>query len=185
MVSPHSRAPLSRFPLRRIASLAAGLLALTLVAGGKKQDPEIAVRFHLETNTVDASFGTAVQLTDPPREMKVEKIPAISERNIVSFYPFKAADGTFGAAFRLDRLGTIDLETLSLEHRTRSLLAVVNGRPVTPLTVDKPFHDGIIFIPFGLLPNDIRAMGQSWPIMGFQRGKPGQRPAPTPTPSGL
>ena len=96
----------------------------------------------------------------------MEKIPSISERDIASFYPYRASDGTYSVAFQLDRHGQAVLEALSSQLRGKMLLAAINGRPVSLLRVDKIVTDGIIFIPMGLTEGDVRSLGASFSIMG-------------------
>ena len=135
-------------------------------AGSKKRDPSIAVRFHAQVSTYDPTFAAKVAAGNPPRQLIVEKIPSISERDIASFYPYRAGDGTYSAAFQLDRHGQAVLEALSSQKRGQLLVAAVNGRPVTLLKVDKIISDGIIFIPSGLTEDDIHALGASFSLMG-------------------
>ena len=137
-----------------------------LAAGRKKRDPTIAIRFHVEVTQSDPTFATKVTAGDPPRELTVEKLASISERDIASFYPYKAADGTYSAVFKLDDHGSMVLQTLSEESRGKSIVAAINGRPLAVLAVDKPVTDGIIFIPRGFTEADIRQMGESFDIMG-------------------
>ncbi len=170
------RAARGKFVLR---SLGLAILALCLTAGSKKMDPTIAVRFHLQTNTFDPTFATKLMLGEPPREVLIEKIPTISERDIASFYPFSAADGTYAVAFQLDRHGQINLETLSASKRGTLLIAIINGRVITPLTIDKTITDGIIYVPSGLTVAEVRALGASFTIMGRENApKPGKKPKP-------
>ena len=135
-------------------------------AGSKRRDPSIAIRFPAQVNTYDPTFAAHVKVGNPARDLIVEKIPSISERDIVSFYPFKAPDGTFSAAFQLDRHGSVVLESLSMEKRGQLLVAAVDTRPVAALTVDKTITDGIIYIPSGLTLEEIHKLGASFSLMG-------------------
>ena len=137
-----------------------------MASGSKKRDPTIAVRFHAQVFGFDPSFTAKVNVGNPSHEIIVEKIPSISERDIASFYPYRAADGSFSAVFQLDRHGAATLEAVSTQKRGTVLVAAVNGRPVSTLMVDKTIRDGIIFIPSGLTEADIRALGASFSIMG-------------------
>jgi hypothetical protein len=153
-------------------------------AGRKRRDPSIFIRFHVEVTRSDPTFATEITAGDPPRKIIVEKLASLSERDINSFYPYKAADGTFSAAIQLDEHGRVTLETLSEESRGKALVAAVNGRPIAVLTIDKPVTDGIIFIPRGLTEADIRQMGESYDIMGkdysAKKNKPKTPPATPP-----
>ena len=147
-------------------------------AGSKHRDPSIAIRFHAQVNTYDPTFAAQVKIGNPPRQIIVEKLPSISEHDIISFYPFKAADGTFAAAFQLDRHGSVVLQSLSTEKRGMIILAAVNTRPVVPLMVDKTIDDGIIYIPSGLTIDEIHSMGASFSLMGQTEGDKEARLAP-------
>lgn len=135
-------------------------------AGSKKRDPSIAVRFHAEVSTYDPSFAAKVTVGNPPRPLIVEKIPSLSERDIASFYPYRAGDGTFSAVFQMDRHGQAVLEALSSQSRGHLLVAAVSGRPVAVMKIDKTISDGVIFIPSGLTESDIRELGASFSLMG-------------------
>ena len=154
----------------RLPGVLAALCLLTvppgLAAGSKHRDPSIAVRFHAQVNTYDPTFATEVTLGNPPRKLIVEKIPSISERDIIAFYPFKASDGTFSAAIQLDRHGSVVLQSLSTEKRGLSIVAAINARPVALLAVDKTISDGIIYIPAGLTLDEIHQLGASFNLMG-------------------
>ena len=150
-------------------------------AGSKKRDPAIAIRFHTEVSTYDPSFAAKVTAGTPPHALFVEKIPSISERDIAAFYPYKAADGTFSAAFQLDPHGTAVLEGLSAQNRGRYLVAAVNARPVALLAIDKRITDGIIFIPSGLTLEEVHKLGESFSLMGQTDTDKENRKAPKET----
>lgn len=157
--------------------LSAALLGGVALAGASKKAPTVSVRFHAETSGLDTgTFAMPVNLGgDPPRQVYVERIPSISERDIEAFYPFPARQGgSYGAEFQLNRHGQLTLQNLSLAHRGGFLLAMVNGRPVTPLTVDRPINDGLIVVPFGLSERDVQGLEETLPHIGQPAGsKPG------------
>jgi len=126
------------------------VLALSFIAAGKKE-PELTVRFYTEGNVHDTSvFTVPVVVGSPPRKAYISKIPNISERDISAIYLFVGSDGTVGCTFVLDEHGRVGLDTLSVEKRGTALVAVVNGRQVMDLLIDKRVSDGIITIPRGL-----------------------------------
>lgn len=142
------------------------VLAFAFVAMAKKP-PAVTVRFHSETNPNDTSvFGMEVQLSNPPRKAFVSKIPDISERDIAAIYPFPAADGTMGCAFKLDVHGSLALETLSRDKIGKVLVGVVNGRQVINMVIDKPVTDGIITIQNGLAPSEIALLQKEFSTLG-------------------
>lgn len=158
----------------------AAALGLGALAAAEKRAPPIAVRFHAGANALDTGvFSMPVALGgDPPRQVVVERVPSISERDIVAFYPFRAAGGgSYGVEFQLSRHGQLTLQNLSLAHRGGFLLVMVNGRPVTPLTVDRPIADGLIVVPFGISGADVRSLEAAFPLVGQPPGsKPGRAP---------
>ncbi|MEO7933793.1 MAG: hypothetical protein ABIT76_11610 [Chthoniobacterales bacterium] len=134
------------------------VLGLASIAGAKKS-PQVIVRFYAEVaeNNGD-TFGTPVPLLDGSGSIRVSKIATVSEQDIVAFTPFQNADGSIGAYFYLDEHGQLLLETLSMEQRGKVLVALVNGRHVADLLIDKRISDGIAVIPAGLTPQDLDLM---------------------------
>ena len=148
------------------------LLALTFLGMAKK--PPLTVRFHLEANKLDTErFATPVQLKHPPREAYMERVAALSERNIVAIFPFTAADGTWGCSFKLDNSGRINLEVLSTERRGSTLVGFISTKSGTHQTVDQmidaPIKDGIVSIPSGLSALEIAALQKQFRVMGQRK----------------
>ncbi len=139
---------------------------MALASGHKKRDPTIAIRFYAQVYAFDPEFTAKIKIGNPPREVVIEKIASISERDVASFYPYRAADGSYSVVLQLDRHGSATLEAISAEKIGLVLIASVSGRMTAALKVDKPISDGIIFIPSGLTVGDIRAMGASFSLMG-------------------
>lgn len=141
------------------------VLALLLV-GSAKKEPAATVRFYAESNSQSGeNFTIPVMLQYPPRKAFLDKIPVISERNVESILPSMAADGSMRCVFKLDPGGTQKLDSVSVEKRGTSLVAVVNGRQVTDMLIDQRVSDGIIMIPGGLSDPDIRSLVKKFPVM--------------------
>ena len=103
------------------------------------------------------------------KNVAIEKIPRISEQNVIAFYPYPAANGTYGALFQLDELGRIALDSLSIERRSSSLFVFINGRLITELEIDKRVADGKIYVPSGLTAADIDLMKKDWRMIGQRK----------------
>ncbi len=143
-----------RFPVLLLVAA----LGLGSVAGAKKK-PAVTVRFYAEVNEDNGDvFGTTVPLLDGSGSIRVSKVATISEQDITSFSPFQNTDGSIGVYLNLDDHGKFLLETLSMEQRGKVVIALVNGRHVTDLLIDKRISDGIAVIPSGLTPEDLDAM---------------------------
>ncbi len=135
------------------------IIPLLLFTGFASKRPEVTVRFYAEANDRDSdSFSTAVHLENPPRQVVVQKVPAVSERDIEAIYPYRASDGTLGCAFKLDVGGTAKLDSVSVEKRGTSLIAVVNGRQVLDMLIDRRVSDGIITISHGLTEDETKML---------------------------
>lgn len=159
---------------RALLGIGLGILAL---GGASKGAAPLAVRFHAEANANDtSSFSMPVNLGgDPPRQAVVERIPSISERDIVAVFPFPArGGGSFGAEFQLGDHGRLTLQNLTVMHRGGFLLVMVNGRPLLPLTVDRMVADGLIVVPYGFTETEVRSLEQTFPHVGQP---PGSKPA--------
>lgn len=127
-------------------------------------------RLHVEANPRDtAVFASSVRAQVSGKELAIERVPRVSERDVVAFYPYNAGPGNYGALFQLDDHGRIALDALSIEHRGSLLFVFVNGRPITQMQIDKRVSDGKIYIPSGLSAVDIELMKKDWPLLG--RGK--------------
>ena len=154
-------------PMPRIATLFVVLVfGLTSLAGSKKK-PEMTIRFFAEVaeNNGD-TFGTTIPLLDGSGEIRVSKVATVSERDIEAFSPFQNPDGSIGVNLHLDDHGRLLLETLSMEQRGKILVALVNGRHVCDLMIDKRITDGIAVIPTGLAPEDIASMRKKLKMRG-------------------
>lgn len=150
------------------------LLLLPFLAGMAKKSTSLSVTFHVETSQQDTgAFSIPVQLRSLNREAYVEKMPSITEREIAAIYPFPASDGTLGCVFKLDNHGRIWLDTLSIEKRGMAMIAMVNGRIVCDMLIDKRVSDGIITIPFGLTDQDITILKKKFKLIGTKKnGEP-------------
>jgi hypothetical protein len=127
-------------------------------------------RVHVEANARDtAIFASSVRAQFSGKEIAIEKVPRISERDVVAFYPYTAGQGDYGVIFQLDDHGRIALDALSVEHRGGLLFMFVNGRPVTQVQIDKRVADGRIYIASGLSAADIDLMKKDWPLLGQRK----------------
>ena len=147
------------------------VLALSLLAFAKKQPP-VVVRFHTQTNKEDTEqFSFNVSLQNPPRQVYFQKIPFLSELDVVAIYPFQAQDGTMGCAFKFDSHGTLELDTQSIMRRGTDVVGYINGRMVCDLLIDKRVSDGVLTVPNGLTPLEIAALQKRFHTLGDPKSK--------------
>jgi hypothetical protein len=127
-------------------------------------------RVHVEANARDTVvFASSVRAQFSGKEIAIEKVARISERDVVAFYPYTAGQGNYGVVFQLDDHGRLALDALSVEHRGGLLFVFINGRPVTQLQIDKRVSDGKIYIASGLSAADIDLMKKDWPLLGQRK----------------
>jgi hypothetical protein len=125
---------------------------------------------HAEANASDtAVFATSVRARYSGKEIAIERTPWLTERDVVAFYPYSAASGTYGALFQLDEHGRLVLDTLSIERRSGLLFVFINGRPITELRIDQRVSDGRIYIASGLTKADIDSMKKDWRLIGQKK----------------
>ena len=148
--------------------LCATILSLLLaLPAGVAKDRHCMFRLHAEANPHDtAVFATSVPAQFSGKDIAIERMPRISERDVAAFYPYSAGNGTYGALFQLDDHGRIALDALSIERRGSLLFAFINGRPITELEIDKRVADGKIYIASGLTAADVDSMKKDWRLIG-------------------
>lgn len=148
------------------ASLIVALLAIS--ATGK--DRHCIFRVHAEANPNDtATFSTSIRASFSGKQVAIERMPRLSERDVVAFYPYSAGDGNYGALFQLDEHGRLALDALSIERRGSLLFVLINGRSITELQIDRRVSDGRIYIASGLTQADIDLMKKDWRLIGQQK----------------
>jgi hypothetical protein len=142
---------------------------VALPAGTAKQR-HCMLRVHAQANQRDtAVFATSVRAQVSGKDVAIEKMPRISEQDVIAFYPYAAANGTYGALFQLDEHGRVALDALSIERRGSFLFVFINGRPITELEIDKRVSDGRIYVPSGLASADIDLMKKDWRLIGQRK----------------
>jgi hypothetical protein len=143
-------------------SVVFALLAISLCEGRPRH---CSLRVHAEANANGGPVFTA-QTVVAGKAVTIEKIPVISEQDVVAFQVYPAADGTHGVLLQLNEHGRLALDSLSIERRGSSLFIFVNGRPMTELQIDRRVSDGKIYIASGLTTNDIELMKRDWRLLG-------------------
>jgi hypothetical protein len=144
------------------------MLGLCSLGMGRKQLP-LAIRFYTQTTQGDTeSFAAPLTLLNG-QSAYVDQIANIAERDIVAVYPYEAADGSGGCAFRLDDHGTVALDSLSVEKKGTLLIAMINGRQAADLMIDRRITDGIVTIPSGITVDEMKMILKQFPIMGGKK----------------
>ncbi|MEO5754416.1 MAG: hypothetical protein ABIR38_06885 [Chthoniobacterales bacterium] len=152
-------------------SLLIGALVFGLVAGAEAKPRHCTFRVHVAANENDGStFAQPIQSLSG-RNVFIERMAWLSERDVKRFYPYRAADGSYAALLELDDHGRTVLDTLSVEQRGKLLFVFLNDRPITELQVDRRVADGKIYLASGLTEEDIKLMNKDWKLIGGKKKK--------------
>jgi len=124
-------------------------LAFALIDAAAKQR-HCTFRVHAQANAQDTdAFSMPARAMSSGKDVAIQKLPWITEHDVMAFSPYPAQGGTFGALFQLDDHGRVVLDTLSVERRGGFLFVFINGRMITELQIDKRVSDGKIYVPSG------------------------------------
>ena len=153
---------------RLLRHLPALLLFFPLVAhAGQKKPAPVSIRVFCEGNEKEGeSFVTPVELANPKKRVFLRKVPIVSEKDFVSCLPCPGRDGMIGSYFRLDAHGSDKLDQFTTEDRGKLAVIMINGRVAAALRVEERVKDGILFVPGGLLPNEVELLQLRYPVMG-------------------
>jgi len=144
-------------------------LAFALIDAAAKQR-HCTFRVHAQANPRDTDvFAISARATASGRDIAIQKLPWITEHDVMAFSPYPAQDGTFGALFQLDEHARVILDTLSVDRRGGFLFIFINGRMITELQIDKRVSDGKIYIPSGLTATDVGVMKKQWRLLGQRK----------------
>jgi hypothetical protein len=153
-------------------SILAILIVAFFASSATGKDRHCTFRVHAEANPNDtATFSSSVKAMFSGKTVAIERLPRLSEQDVVAFYPYPTADGNYGALFQLDEHGRIALDALSIERRGTLLFVLINGRPVTELQVDQRVSDGRVYVASGLTKADIELMKKCWRLIGEKKKK--------------
>jgi hypothetical protein len=155
---------------------------LPIAEAGAKKAPPMTIRLHCEGAASDgSSFVTELTLNDGSK-LPIRKVPVVNERDITAFYPFPGNDGLAGAYFRLDAHGSNKLHQLGVEDKGRTAVILLNGRPASILKISGTVSDGILYVPGGILPQEVLQLEGHFPVIGRESefGKTKRRPKAQP-----
>ncbi|MEI7865397.1 MAG: hypothetical protein WCI38_08500 [Chthoniobacterales bacterium] len=149
--------------------LALVVAALFCAAGAKK--PVIDLRIHGQGSESEApSFAIPATLLNG-RQVFLQRMALITQSEVEAIYPFTAADGSQGIYLKLGAHGSRLLQQHTTTKKGEMLVAMLNGRMVSNLLIDRPIEDGIVCIPRGLSPDDIALMETVFPVVGQEDKK--------------
>jgi hypothetical protein len=145
-----------------ILSLSPGL---TAHAGGKKGE-DSGISFHMQGDPSDNPKMIFEQF-NAGQKMVFRRNPDFITKDIAAFNPFPSQDGQgFGAVLQLTPSAKNRLAALTTANTSRWMLAVVNGRRVDAVIIDKEVTDGYLVIWKGIGAAEIEAFDKTVPRIG-------------------
>lgn len=146
------------------------LLAFAAILSVHAAEEQITITLNPEAGPQEgAQFVAPVTLLNPPMQTFIRRVPITNHRDIVAFYPFRAADGSLGAYFKLDNDGRAKIEQHTLSSLDQMAVFMVNGRPACAVKISKKIIDGIITLPSGLTPKEVVQLETKYPTIGQEK----------------
>lgn len=141
---------------------------LTAHAGGKKGEKS-GISFHLQAEQTDNPKMVFVQPTNG-QQVPYRRNPEIMTKDIAAFDPFPSVDGDgYGAKLQLKPSARNRLAAVTNANVNRWLLAMVNGRVVDAVIVDKQIDDGVLVIWKGIGKAEIDELDSKIPRIGEKK----------------
>lgn len=129
------------------------LLCLALVcqaamAGSNKKEVPLNISFHLEARDAGSKRLSIEVDTKIIGKRYIQKSPMITTSDIIAYHPFVSPHPgeEYGATLQLDKDAAIRLRTLSAANKGAYIVAVINGRVVDMLKIDRAVDGRVITI---------------------------------------
>lgn len=150
-------------------SAAFGFLCVPALAGGKKEN-KVTVTFHIEADNND---NPKMIFPEPVggRQRIFRRLSDFTVRDIQDFAAFQASDGSYGLLITLKGNAATRLAAITATNPDRYLLAMINGRAVDALLIDKQITDGKLVIWKGTNALEIQELDKLVPRTGKDKGK--------------
>lgn len=141
---------------------------LTAHAGGKKGDAT-GISFHLQADPTDNPKMIFQQMTNG-QQLVYRRNPEISTKDIAAFNPFPSQDGEgYGALLQLKPSAKNRFSAITNASVNRWMVAMVNGRVVDAVIIDKQVDDGYVVIWKGIGQAEIDAFDAMVPRIGEKK----------------
>ncbi len=150
------------------------VLVLALVpavfAAGKAGN-KASVSFHMETESTDNPKMIFPQ-TANGQTRYFRRLPEIALKDVISFSPFPSeTGGDFGIVFKLKENAVRRLSAITNANQGRWMVAMINGRVVDGVLIDKQVDDGVVVIWKGATLADIALFDAELPRIGQEGAK--------------
>ncbi len=149
---------------RFLVLLLAALPFSPALAGGKK-DNQVKITFHIQ-----ADPNENPKLIFQHERFFFRRLSEVSEKDITHFNPFPSRDGEgYGILFQLKPNAATRINAVTADNINRWLLAMVNGRVVDAVFIEKPVNDGQLVIWKSIGEGEVQAMDKKFPRIGEKK----------------
>jgi hypothetical protein len=133
-----------------------------------KRPQKNRLTFHIQGDRTD---GQKMVFPVPMGNKKLffRKTPLTATKEIVSLKHFVAEDGNYGATFTFEKAAAGRIAAITTSNQDKWLVAMLNGRPVDVVFVDRPVVDGRLVIWQGIKQGEIIRFEYAMPITGESR----------------
>ena len=147
------------------AILLSACAVLPLHASGKKGETA-GISFHLQADQTDNAKMIFPRETNG-QKLVYKRVPEIITKDIAGFAPFPSRDGEgYGAVLQLKSGAKNRWSAVTSTSVNRWVVAMVNGRIVDAVMIDKQIDDGVVVIWKGIGEAEITAFDQVVPRIG-------------------
>ena len=145
------------------------LSTISAQAKGEKRPP-ISITFHFEATGVEGK-KFAVPVETQLGKRFIQKVPSISTKDIIAYYPFVSPhpDGQYGVSLQLNSVAAKRLSMLAAQNKGRYIVANINGKVVDMLFIDKQVDGRVITIWRGIDPNFLAYVNPIMPKIGEKK----------------
>jgi len=141
---------------------------LTAHAGGKK-DGKSGISFHLQADPTDNPKMIFPQMTNG-QQVFYRRNPEVMTKDIAAFNPFPSQDGEgLGALLQLKPSAKNRLAAVTNANVNRWMVAMINGRVVDAVIIDRQVDDGHLVIWKGIGQAEIDAFDTQVPRIGEKK----------------
>lgn len=141
---------------------------LTAHAGGKKGEKS-GISFHIQADPTDNPKMIFSQMTNG-KQLVYRRNPEIMTKDIAAFNPFPSQDGEgYGALLQLKPSAKNRFAAITNAGVNRWMVAMVNGRVVDAVIIDRQVDDGYVVIWKGIGKAEIDAFDAMVPRIGEKK----------------
>lgn len=157
--------------LAALVMLALAAFVPTALASGKKEN-KTQFSLHLETDAATDNPKMVSKGNILGKERSFRRMPEVSTKDVLSFSPFPSdgGGGDYGVVFKFKPSVGNRLAAVTTANQGQYMLALLNGRLVDAVMVDKQVNDNKWVVWRGVTLQDIQLLDQEFPRIG-EEGK--------------